>query len=124
MFLCVKWCRQVGILSPILVNVYIHDLRTGLTKLKIGCTFHLVYADDTLLRAASPSALQKLTYHCVKFADGSDVFYNLKKTKCMCLRPKGRKIVFSQDFLNDHQILIIGKEKYFGAFVTDYCSDD
>ena len=42
---------------PILFNIYITDLSTGLTKLKIGCNFngvfvnHLVYADGTVLLA-------------------------------------------------------------------------
>ena len=55
--------RQAGMLSPILFNVYIDDLSTGFTKFKIGCNFngvfvnHLVYADDTVLLAPSPSAL-------------------------------------------------------------------
>ena len=42
--------------------------------MKIGCNFncvyvnHLVYADDTILLAPSPSALQKLLKCCVTFA--------------------------------------------------------
>ena len=47
--------HQGGILSPMLFNVHIDDLSTGLTEFKIGCKFNgvfvnrLVYADDTVL---------------------------------------------------------------------------
>ena len=49
----------------------------------------LVYADDTVLPAPSPSTLQKLIDHCVKFAEGNDIVYIFKNTTCMCVRPKG-----------------------------------
>ena len=80
-------------------------MSTGLTELKIGCNFngvfvnHLIYADDTVLLAPSPSVLQDRIDHCLKFAEGNDVFYNLMKTKCMCFRPKGMKnLYFSKIF--------------------------
>ena len=64
----------------------------------------------------SPSALHKLINdHCVKVAEGNDALYNLKKTKCTCVRPKGMKnLYFSKVFLNDHGIIIVNKEKYLG----------
>jgi len=123
--------RQGGILSPILFNVYIDDLSSGLTKLKIGCNFngifvnHLIYADDTVLLAPSPSALQKLINHCVKFAECNDIFYNLKKTKCMCVRPKGlNNLYFPKMFVYDNEVKVVSKEKYLGVFITDDCNDD
>ena len=59
------------------------------TKRNICCNFngvfvnHLVYVYGTSLLDPSPSALQNFIDHCVKFAEGNDVLYNLKKTKCM-----------------------------------------
>ena len=81
--------RSLSILLPSLFNVYIDDLSVGLTNLPIGCNFnetyvnYLVYADDSVLLAPSPSALQKLMDYCTKFAAHAEIFYNLKKSKCM-----------------------------------------
>ena len=123
--------RQGGIMSPILFNVYIDDLSKELSNMKIGCHFndvnvnHLVYADDTVLLAPSPSALQKLINCCVNFAESNDIFYNFKKTKCMCIRPKGLKdLYFPKLYLEDKVITCVEKEKYLGCFITDDLSDD
>ena len=56
--------RERGVLSPQLFNVYIDDLSISLIKLKVGCNLHgvsnnhLVFADDKILLATSPQALQ------------------------------------------------------------------
>ena len=90
--------RHVGILSPLLFNVYIDNLGVCLTNLRIGCNFHevyvnhIIYSDDAVLLAPSPSALQELIDYCTKFAAKNDIFYNLKKSKCMCIRPRARRI--------------------------------
>jgi len=130
-FLVTNGVRQGGILSPVLFNVYIDDLSVGLTNLKIGCIFNevyvnrLVYADDTVLIAPSPSALQRLINYCAQFAASNDIFYNLKKTKCMCFRPKGMKdLYFPKIYLNNNVVKIVSKEKYLGAFIVDDGSDD
>ena len=61
----------------------------------------------------------------MKFAEGNDVFYNLRKTKCMCVRPKGMKnFNFAKIFKNDLEILTVGKETYLAAFITDDFSDN
>ena len=123
--------RQGGILSPVLFNVYIDELSIGLTNLKIGCNFneiyvnHLVYADDTVLIAPSPSALQELVNFCSQFAAENDIMYNLKKTKCMCVRPKWLKdLSFPDIFLDDNPIKVVNKEKYLGAIIVNDNFDD
>ena len=124
--------REGRILSPKLFYVYIDDLSIGLSGLKIGCNFnghfvnHLVYADDTVLLAPAPSALQKLIDYCVEFAGDNDILYNLNKTKTMCIRPKGLKdLYFPKMFINDNVINVVSKEKYLGAFISDSnCDDD
>lgn len=123
--------RQGGILSPFLFNVYIDDLSVGLNNLRIGCNFngvrvnHLVYADDTVLLAPAPSALQKLLNYCDSFAKSNDIFYNLKKTKCMCIRPKSFKnLYFPNIYLNGATVKVVDNEKYLGAFIVDDLSDD
>jgi len=114
-----------------LFNVYIDDLSVGLNNLKTGCNFngvfvnHLVYADDTVLLAPAPSALQKLIDYCGTFAENNDIFYNLKKTKCMCIRPKGfTDLYFPKMYLNGEVVKVINKEKYLGVFIVDDLSDD
>jgi len=122
---------QGGIISPFLFNVYIDDLSVGLSNLKTGCNFngvfvnHVVYADDTVLLAPAPSALQKLIDYCGAFAEDNDIFYNLKKTKCMCIRPKGlTALYFPKVYLNGEVVKVVNKEKYLGAFIVDDLSDD
>ena len=72
-------------LFEVLTGQDIDDLSIGLNHIKIGCNFngvsinHLVYADDTVLLAPAPSALQKLVDFCAKYASKNDIFYNLKK---------------------------------------------
>jgi hypothetical protein len=77
--------RQGGILSPVLFNVYIDCLSVRLRSIPIGCHInsvcynHLIYADDTVLLAPSPKALQTLIDVCVAFASEHDLIFNTKK---------------------------------------------
>ena len=77
--------RQGGILSPVLFNVYVNCLSDKLSSLKRGCYVnsichnHLIYADDTVLLAPSPAALQALLNECVLFARDHDLIFNMKK---------------------------------------------
>ena len=70
---------------------------TVVTNLCIDCSFnavyvnHLVYAADTVSLASSSSALQRLIDYCTKFAAQNGIFYNLKKSKWMCIRPKSAR---------------------------------
>ena len=57
----------------------------------------IVYADDTVLFAPSPTALQKLIDICVTFADSHCLLYNKKKTKYMCIKPTNLKRLYVPD---------------------------
>ena len=76
-------------MSPLLFNIYIEDLSEKLAATKVGCYMynqcfnHLNYADDSILLAPSPSALQKLIDVCVEYAVANDMVYNGKKCFCM-----------------------------------------
>ena len=66
--------KQGGIISPILVNVYMDGLSVLLNSSKIGGqighTFlnHLCYADDLCLISLSSAGMQKLLNLCSKYA--------------------------------------------------------
>jgi len=61
---------QGGILSPVLFNSYMDDLRVCLNYSKIGCsmngviTNHLMYVDYTCIIVPSPSTLCLVIYVC------------------------------------------------------------
>ena len=140
----VKWCnlvsipfqvqngvRQGGILSPRLFNVFIDQLSDQLIKSGIGCTLnnknynHLQYADDSVILAPSPKALQKLLKICENFAKEYDMLYNGKKTFCMCIKHKsGVKVKVPEVFLNGNSLQWIGDHKYLGVYINEYFKDD
>ena len=97
---------QGSILSPTLFSIYLDSLSVKLSGSGVGCTFssknfnHLVYADDTVLLAPSPKALQSLINICVSFANNHGLVYNEQKTKFMCLKPAGLKNIYMFPMLN------------------------
>ena len=83
------------------------------------CCNHLIYADDTVLLAPSPKALQILIGLCVAFGIENDIVYNKEKTKCMCIKPSVRKDLYVPAFHLGHlTIKIVEKETYFGYIIN------
>ena len=140
----VKWCsvsslpfnvsngvRQGGVLSPVLYNVFIDDLSASLSKVKYGCFMgdtnmnHLLYADDSVILAPSPSSLQKLLKICEKFACENELTFNAKKTKCMCFcSMKLKAFVIPTVQFNGHNLVWVKEHKYLGVFLSDDLTDD
>ncbi len=140
----VKWCgclstsfkvsngvRQGGILSPILYNLFMDDLSVRLSKSFSGCFIngqsanHLLYADDSVLLAPSPHALQELIDICQNYANECGITYNIKKTKCMCVKPAARKDVnIPNVFLNSKPLVWVKKKKYLGVWLTENLNDN
>ena len=123
--------RQGGILSPVLFNVYVNCLSVKLRSLHLGCHInevcynHLIYADDTVLLAPSPKALQLLINECVLFAKENDLVFNRKKTKFLCVKPTSMKTLYVPDFyLEEDRITVVDKETYLGFIVNEQFSDD
>ena len=123
--------RQGSINSPIFFNIYVDDLSGTLTNTRCGCNLngvnfnHLLYADDTVLIAPSPSALQKLITVCEYYASCNVVSYNPKKSKVMCIQPK-RKILLSVPHfvVNEKQIMIVEHFKYLGFYLSNEMDDE
>ena len=141
---CVRWdgivsspfkvsngVRQGGILSPLLFNVYVDDLSIELTSSRVGCNVnevfmnHLIYADDTVLLAPSPDALQRLIDICSKFADNNEMVMNERKTYVMCVKPKRLKnLSIPNVYLNGKPLKFIDKHKYLGVIFSEHQSDN
>ena len=88
---------QGRIMSPSFFNLYMDELSDLLNDVKLGCelngTFvnHLFYADDSVLLAPSPYALQRLLHICQAYAVKYELKYNKKKNVTMCVKPKWLK---------------------------------
>lgn len=66
----------------------------------------LMYADDMVLMAPSPTALQKLINCCEEFANSCEIVFNSLKSKLLCIRPKLHKDM-PQIILNDVPPVIV-----------------
>ena len=102
-----------------------------LSKSKIGCTIndcvanHLFYADDSVVLAPSPQALQHLIDTCTRYASQFELTFNVKKTKIMCFKPKGKHNLTVPHFsLNGVKLETVHSYKYLGVFLVDDLSDD
>ena len=123
--------RQGGILSPFLFNVVVDDLSLLLNSLNVGCYIngasfnHLIYADDTVILAPSPSALQKLISKCEEFANDTELVFNPKKTKLMCFKPNMlADINVPMLCINGVEIEQVIQHTYLGVILTDDCMND
>ena len=123
--------RQGGILSPAFFNVFVDELSVWLRTVSVGCYIgdtcmnHIIYADDTALLAPSPAALQKLLDIAAQFINENKLVANMKKTKCMAIRPKCDKALYVPIFyLNGVAIKTTSKESYLGVDITDDFKDD
>ena len=140
----IKWCdklstpfngtnglRQGGILSPILFNVFMDDPSQELSNTNVGCYHnnvcinHLFYADDSVLLASSPAALQLLLKVCEMYANKYEMVYNAKKTACMVVYPKVIKNMSPPLMLLGGKALKwIDEHKYLGVFISSSNCDD
>ena len=118
-------------MSPVLFNIYTDDLSRKLSKLRTGCNLngkcmnHLIYADDMVLLAPSPSALQNLLNECEAYAVDNAIKYNEIKTVCMSVLPKWLKTVNVPKFtLNNVPLKTVCKQKYLGVIISEEFTDD
>ena len=123
--------RQGGILSPILFNVFMDDLSCTLRGALFGCHIngecynHIIYADDTVLVASSPTALQNLLDISVTYFTEHKLLINRRKTKCMTVFPSGMaKLTVPTFFIDESPITVVDQQCYLGVLLNSACSDN
>ena len=119
--------RQGGVLSPFLFNIFMEDLSDILCDTKIGCFIngncfnHICYADDAVLLAPSPEALQMLINLCYSFSCVNDMKYNVKKSVLLAfMPPKLSNLHLPTLYLDEVQLNWVSQHKYLGVVI---CTD-
>jgi hypothetical protein len=119
--------RQGDPLSPTLFGIYIEilddDLRASMAPmdtLAVGGVpvFSLLYADDLVLIAASPEALQKELDILGKFCQDWDLEVNYKKTKTVVFHPRKGDAALSWT-LNNKKVDTATRYTYLGLIFDD-----
>ena len=118
-------------MSPVLFNVYIDDLSKTLHSMPFGCYInntcvnHLVYADDMVLLAPSPRALQGLIDTAAKYFVDNGLMINRKKTKCMVIIPLCNKEIHIPSFyVHGTAISRVRHKGYLGYTISDDLNDN
>ena len=85
---------------------------------------HICYADDAILLAPTPGALQKLIDVCYKYSKENDMLYNVKKSSCIAFIPKLYKdLQLPQMYLGESLLSWDDQQKYLGYIVTSDMKD-
>ena len=142
--MCVKWhdhlsqpfrvsngVRQGGILSPAFFNIYLEELSATLSNTPAGCFIdkvclnHIFYADDAVLLAPSPAALQSLISVCEDYGSYHDIIYNPSKSVCMCYLPAClKKCNVPTLFLHSAKLDWVQEYQYLGFYFSTNSGDN
>ena len=83
------------------------------------CFNHICYADDSVLLAPSPSALQELLSICEEYGYEYEMIYNTKKTVCMKFLPKCfRHLDDPLVYLYNNPLKWVIEQKYLGVIIS------
>ena len=122
--------RQGGILSAYLFSIYIDEILTKVSKIKIGCTLGLnrvniqAYADDIVLLAPSASGLQRLLNTVGCLFNESCLNINMEKTVTMIFSKSSNVLLNNLVFNINNNVLTNVKEyKYLGTIISSDLSE-
>ena len=79
--------KQGGVLSPILLSLYLDQLISLLRHIGMGCHMNgsftgvFIYADDITLLAPSRASLALMLEQCDSFSRTHDILFNASKNK-------------------------------------------
>jgi hypothetical protein len=126
--------RQGGILSPFLFRLYVRDLISSITSLRLGCNVAgtminlLCFADDMVLLAPSWSGLQTLIDKLYQAAIDINMTFNVSKTVCMIFKPMNSQYIICDNFpafsTNGQTLAFVTQFKYLGHVVCNDQSDN
>ena len=116
--------RQGGILSPILFNPFIDDIKDIFDKIcepiNLSATdlFHLLYADGLILLSKSEKGLKHCLKNLEEYCRTWQLEINVTKSKVMIFNSSGRKLKYSNFCLQDHTLNITDSYCYLGVDMT------
>ena len=97
----------------------------------IGCNIngvslnHLAYADDMVLLAPSSQAMHLLIKQCETFVNSHSMIYNVKKSVCMCVKPKWlNNMTVPSITLNGRILEYSSVQKYLGVLINSNFNDN
>jgi exonuclease III len=117
--------RQGCPLSPTLFNFFVDELVTLLRKKNCGIQHEgidigsLLYADDVVLMADSPEALQGLIDVVDDFCRNWKMSMNMEKSKVMVVRAKKVKVAAHTWKGRDKTLEVVHSYKYLGVWFSD-----
>ena len=113
--------RQGGVLSGFLFGLYIDSVLKRISNLKIGCRLGLInsnviaYADDIVLLAPSPTALQIMMDVTYDEASKLDLAFNTTKSKVMVFSPNRTADSMKRIFkIGDDPVACVKSFRYLG----------
>ena len=122
--------KQGGITSPIFFTVYLDDLSKNLLSLPYGCLIggyrvnHLIYADDLVIISTGAYGQQMLVDICGHYGTINSIFFNEKKTVCMLIQPRSRRLKPVPIYLNGRSLSYVDVYKYLGHLITPDLKDN
>ena len=122
-------CRQGGILSPLLFNVYLLELVRKIAKICPGCELGYVkwniiaYADDILLLAPSAKALQMLLDTFCELINGVKLKINPNKSKFIVFRKDKKNVPIHRMRIGESILEEVDSIKYLGCMLDARLND-
>ena len=119
---------QGGVLSPILIAVYLDDLVTGLKDLGVGCHWDVCfvdavgYADDVALHACSSSLCIMLRF-CEKFASMHGLTFYASKTQLIHFGTQQSHTCSVLIYFSDNQLSFLDAVLHLGHHLSFDLSD-